>query len=215
MTVTTRVQPIDRDLIIRLVGSPEERSAEFAAFARETLAEAEKTNEAVLGHVPPHKTFVDGAEGASEDRVRPDGVIVYEFELVTDALVWIGEQLAVHSPVKTGRYQKSHVLFADGTEVPDGSDVPQAAEYVFVNLQPYSRKLEKIDGIYEGVAAIASSRFGNQARISFSYFSVPDGAVGAYAQTASARALADRHSRHGNRAAEWLTRQPAITVKPR
>lgn len=215
MSVVTKVQPIDRDLIIRLVGSPEERTAEFAAFARETLAEAEEVNRQVLGHVPPHRTIVDGREGASEDQVRPDGVIVYEFELISDALIWIGEQLELHSPVKSGRYQKSHVLFADGEEVPHGADVPPAAEYVFANVQPYSRKLEKLDGIYEGVAAIASGRFGNQAKISFRYFSVPGGAVGAYAETASAKALADRHSRRGNRASDWLTRQPAIMVQPR
>lgn len=215
MTVVTKVQPIDRDLIIRLVGSPAERSAEFAEFARETLAEAEKTNEQVLGHVPPHTTVVDGVAGASEDQVRPDGVIVYEFELVTDALTWIGEQLELHSPVKTGRYQKSHVLFADGDEVAPGADVPQASEYVFTNVQPYSRKLEKLDGIYQGVASIAASRFGNQAKVTFGYYSVPGGAVGEWAQTASAKAHADRHSRRGNKASEWLTHQPAITVKPR
>lgn len=216
MTVTTRVQPIDRDLIIRLTGQdPATRSAQFAAFAREKLLEAEDTNGRVLGHVPPHKTTVDGREGASEDQVRPDGVIVYEFELVTDSLIWIGEQLKIHSPVKTGRYQQSHILFADGIAVPDGSDVPQASEYIFANTQPYTRKLEKLDGVYEGVAAIASGRFGNQAKISFGYFNVPSGAVADWAATTAAQAHAARHSRHGSRASQWLTRQPAIIVKPR
>jgi hypothetical protein len=222
MGVTTKVQPIDRDLVIRLTGTDADRSAAFAAFARETLADAEATNEQVLGHVPPHHTIVDGVTGASEDQVRPDGVIVYEFELVTDALIWIGEQLELHSPVGAaardphpGLYQKSHVLFADGDEVPIGADVPPASQYVFVNLQPYARKLERLDSVYEGVASIAAGRFGNQAKITFGYYSVPSGAVGEYAQTASAKALADRHSRRGNRAAEWLTRQPAVMVSPR
>src|ERR1700730_8105367 len=102
MGVTTKVQPFDRNLIIRLTGSPEERSAEFAAAAREILAETEANNAAALGHVPPHVTIVDGVRGASEDQVRPDGTIVYEFELVSDVLGWIADQLELHSPVGGG-----------------------------------------------------------------------------------------------------------------
>jgi len=215
MTISARVQPIDRDLVIRLVGTPADRSAAFAAFAREKLAEAEATNEQALGHVPEHKTFVDGHDGASEDQVRPDGVIVYEFALVGDVLDFISEQLALHSPVKSGRYKKSHILFADGLQVNEGETPPRATLYTFANAQPYSRKLEKLDGVYEGVAALAAGRFGAEAQITFGWFSVPDGAVGDWARTPSARAEAGRHSRRGNRASEWLTRQPAVIVQPK
>lgn len=181
MSVAVKFQPIDRDLIIRLTGTPQDRSRMFAGFAREKLAEAEQQNATVLGHVPPHKTFVDGSLGGSEDSVKPDGVIVYEFEIVSDALIWIGEQLKANSPVGSGRdphpglYKESHRLFADGTEVPIGQDVPPAAEYVFSTSLPYSRKIEHgsspqfPDGVYEVVAALARTRFSNSVKIEFTY----------------------------------------------
>jgi hypothetical protein len=181
MVVTTKFQPIDRDLIIRLTGTPQDRSRMFADFAREKLGEAEAQNESVLGHIPPHKTFVDGSVGASEDSVRPDGVIVYEFEIVSDALIWIGQQLILNSPVGSGRdphpglYKASHELYADGKLIPLGSDVPPSSEYVFTNALIYSRKIEHghspqfPDGVYEAVAIMARARFGNSAKIEFTY----------------------------------------------
>jgi hypothetical protein len=137
MVVSAKLQPIDRDLIVRLTGTATQRSAMLADFARDKLAEGEEQNRLVLGRVPPHTTYVDQMLGVSEDSVKPDGVIVYEFELSSDALQWIGEQLQVHSPIGSGRdphpglYMRSHTLFADGTEVPEGSAIPQAGEYVF------------------------------------------------------------------------------------
>jgi hypothetical protein len=42
------------------------------------------------------------------------GVIVAEWELVGDILFAIAQELRKVSPVRTGRYQASHTLFADG-----------------------------------------------------------------------------------------------------
>ncbi len=211
MTISTKIQPIDRDLIIRLTGAPQERSAMFARFAREKLVQAEEQDRSVLGRVPPHKTFVDGKEGASEDSVRPDGgVIIYEFELISEALIWIGEQLVANSPVGSGRdphpgqYKSSHTLFADGREIPLGQEAPVADEYVFLNALPYAAKIERglspqfPDGVYQSVAALASSRYDNSARITFAYRAPLGGnLVG---------------GRFGNRSEN---RVPAIIVKPR
>ena len=175
MVVVTKVQPIDRDLIVRLTGTEDTRRAMLASFAREKLAEGEQQNLQVLGRVPPHKTFVDRVQDASEDPVKPDGVIVYEFELVSDALSWIGDQLQKHSPIGAGRdphpglYQKSHELFADGTQVIEGADVPPAAEYVFLNALPYARKIQRWFGVYEAVAAMAGAQFGNTVKVRFTY----------------------------------------------
>ena len=53
-----------------------------------------------------------------------------------------------------------------------------AEEYVFINTQPYARKIEGTggrrmapqapDGVYQAVATLAQRRFGNIARITFS-----------------------------------------------
>jgi hypothetical protein len=220
VTVKIKVQPIDRNLVVRLTGTDETRSAMIAEFAREKLAEGEQINSQVLGRVPAHETFVDGRLGASEDSVRPDGVIVYEFELTADALGWIATQLLANSPVGSGHdshpglYQRSHALYADGVEVDPDGEIPNASEYVFLNSVPYSRKIEAgesrqaPDGVYEGIAAMAQSRFGNSLKISFTYRAPENGQILNYVPIKRAP---DRH----RAAHERDLRQPAIVVTVR
>ena len=152
----------------------------LAAFAAETIEEAKQQNKQVLGVVPPYEVYVDGREGAPLASVKPDGIIRAEFQLVNEALAWISTQLQIHSPVLTGRYAKSHELFADGVETENPNAAPPAEEYVFLNTQPYARKIEgdqdeaaivpqAPDGVYQAVATLAQRRFGNVAKITFSY----------------------------------------------
>ena len=115
----------------------------LAAFAAETIEEAKQQNKQVLGVVPPYEVFVDGREGAPLTSVKPDGVIRAEFQLVNEALAWISTQLQIHSPVLTGHYAKSHELFADGVDTENPNAAPPAEEYVFINTQPYARKIER------------------------------------------------------------------------
>lgn len=155
--------------------SPKARSAVFAKYAKEQIAEAKETNRSILGRVPRHTVTVDGRENSSIDAVRPDGVVIAEFELIDDVLVWIADQLTIHSPFKTGRFRKHNTLFADGQETQVGSVIPVASEYVFMNTLPYARKIERglssqaPDGVYQAVAVLARRRFSNIAKISFSY----------------------------------------------
>jgi len=177
MALKTRVQPIVRDLELfqSLDLGDKARSAMLAAFAAEAIAEAGQQNKQVLGVVPPYDVFVDGREGAPLTSVKPDGVIRAEFQLVNEALAWISTQLQIHSPVLTGRYAKSHELFADGVDTENPNVAPPAEEYVFINIQPYARKIERgtspqaPDGVYQAVATLAQRRFGNVAKITFSY----------------------------------------------
>lgn len=184
MPLETRVEPIDRDidLIFKETLSPEARSAMLAAAAQDQLHQAEQTNLSVLGRIPPHRTFVDGAAGASETAVRPEGTIVYEFSLVSEIFLWIAEQLKAHAPVGSGKdphpglYRSSFTFFADSKEVDVGSVIPaDAAEYVFTSTLPYTRKIEQgkssqaSEGVFQVVADMARSRFGNTARIEFTY----------------------------------------------
>lgn len=203
MAVTTRIQPISKDIDILLNEelSPKAQSQVFAALARDQIEDAKATNRSILGRVPRFTTFVDGNAGAPLESVRPDGVIVTEFELVDDVLLWIGEQLQTHSPVKSGRYRRSHTLFADGREIDVGGVIPAADEYVFINVVPYARKIERgsssqaPDGVYQAVATLGQRRFGNVARITFSY------------RTAVGRSIIG--GRAGNRSSE---RNPAVIV---
>ena len=176
------IEPLDLDfeLLVREEFSPAARSRALASFAREQLAAAEDQNRAALGYVPPHDTIVDGAAGAREDQVRPDGVIVYSFELLGELFSWVAEQLRAFAPVLSGDFRGSFQFFAGGVLVDPAGEVPPAAEYVFLSPLPYARKIEGSParppesrqaphGVFEAVAAVAAQRFGNQAVIRFSF----------------------------------------------
>jgi len=186
MALSVRIPaPISRELELFMAQDlgPKARSAMLAAFAAEAIEEAKQANKQVLGTVPPYEVYVDGQEGAALTSVKPDGVIRAEFEfgLLNAALVWINTQLQMHSPVLTGLYAKSHELFADGVDTENPNDAPLAEEYVFINIQPYARKIERglspqaPDGVYQAVATLAARKFGNIAKISFSYREVRGG----------------------------------------
>lgn len=183
MALQARVEPIDRDIELMLdeTLSPKAQSVQFAEFAAEQIEEAKEIDRSILGRIPRHTIAVDGRIGAPLASVTPDGVVVAEFELVDDVLKWIADQLTTHSPVGSGRdphpglYRKSHTLFADGVETDVGGIIPDADEYVFINLVPYAKRIElgsssqAPDGVYQAVAVLAQQRFGNIARISFGY----------------------------------------------
>lgn len=177
MSLKTRVEPIDRDIELMLSEdlSPKAQSRKFAEFASGQINEVREVNRTILGRLPRYTVSVDGRMGAALETVKPDGYVIAEFELFDDVLAWIGEQLEKHSPFLTGRYRKSHSVFADGIEVDLGAVIPNAAEYVFINSMPYARKIERgqssqaPDGVYQVVATLARRRFGNIAKIGFSY----------------------------------------------
>ncbi len=187
MAVTARISgAIDKDISILVseATSPAERSRIFAQFAREQIAEASQTNTRILGRVPRSTTYVDGREGAALETVKPDGIIFTEFEIIDNTLKYIADQLEAHSPVLTGRYQKSHTLIADGVEVDPHGVIPSADEYVFINTQPYARKIERgfssqsPEGVYQVVAALAQRRISNNvAKITYSFRTVIGGRI--------------------------------------
>ncbi|MEO3387324.1 hypothetical protein [Mesorhizobium sp. CAU 1741] len=177
--------------------SPKERSHRLATFAREAIQEASGINRAATGRDVPYEATVDRQPGKPIERVDPDGIVFVEFELMGGVLEWIGDELLKASPILTGTYMRSHVLFVDGAEHEPGAMLTEgASEYAFVNRQPYARKIERglspqaPDGVYEVIAALANRRFGNQARIRYSFRSLSGGK--------------DR-----------TDRQPAIIVRPR
>jgi len=183
MPVTIRLQPLTRDVDVLVGGLDAEDASELlAAFAEEEIDDAKALNASILGKVPPYKVFVDGKLGAPLESVQPTGVIVAEFEFVTEVLIWISQQLTTFSPVKSGLYKRSHELFADGRHVEQIDElIPIAEQYVFVNTVPYARKIERglssqaPDGVYQAVASLAQRRFGNIARSNFTFATLPGG----------------------------------------
>lgn len=222
MAVRTRIEPIDRDIVLMLGGlSPEARSGLLADAARDALADAQTQNAAVLGTVPPHDTYVDRIEGAPIERVRPDGVIQFEFRLLDDVLLWISEQLVRRSPVKTGRFSASFALFADEVEVDIVNPPLGAQSYAFVNLAPYARKIERgqspqaPDGIFEAIAILAARRFGNIAEVRFTFRSPILPYIAGGKNREERAALRYQRARRSAMDMERQTRTPAIVVRPR
>jgi hypothetical protein len=175
--LVTKVEPLDVTVaeIINEELSPAAQSRMLADAAREHLKDGQEINRRALGKVPDHVTYVDGAEGAALEQVRPQGTIVFEFDIVLEAFAWVDQMLRDHSPVRRGRYQRSHMFFADDEEA-DPRNPPRGAEqFIFVNTVAYARKIERglspqaPNGVYEGVAALAEQRFGNAAKFYFTY----------------------------------------------
>lgn len=182
MAVRTKIDPIANDirLIVSDLLSPEAQSRAVADFARGEIATADDTNRSILGRFPPKVVTVDGNPGAALETVKPNGgVIVAEWEIFSDVLIWIGQTLRDRSPVgPSGDYRDGWTVLADGVEVPHGQEIPPAEVVTFVNTVPYSRKIEigKTESgrdfvvqvpnrIAERTAKDAASRFGNVAKI--------------------------------------------------
>jgi hypothetical protein len=159
----------DIDVILSDLLSPAAQGAALAEFAQEVLAEAERIDADMLGGAKPaHVTFLDGAEVDELDpsRVKPDSIITFAFDIAAQVATWIEYQLVTHSPVRTGRYQKSHRIYADGGDAVEISDIPaNVRQLVFAPIAPYARPIElgesrqSPDGVYQSVAALARQQF--------------------------------------------------------
>lgn len=217
MSLKVKIEPLEQwvSVTVNEALSPKARSEAVAAFARGRLAEALDANRKAVGGITPYEQFVDGRAGAALESVNPDrGRIVFEFELVSDVLAWIVATLIERSPRGpaggAGTYRDAHQIFADGRAVEIGGQLPIAGEYSVANLVPYARKLEIAktrsgrdflisvpNRIYERTAKDARSRFGNVAKIGFTYRGYAGGGVVG--------------GRAGNKS---KLRYPTITVRP-
>ena len=119
--------------------SPVAQSARLAAVAIQVRDQAVRS-----GDAPPHwTTNVDGRQGAPESSVRPDGFILYKFNVLGLAAKAALQLCKERSPVRSGRYRDSWVVVVDGKPwTTDVADVPDGAEIMIVNPQPYARKID-------------------------------------------------------------------------
>jgi len=177
--ISVRIDNLSRDigLIIDESLSPKVQAELFAEEARAIIREIDDANDRSAGRDVEFETFVDGSPDETLSGVKISSRIVATWEFGSTVLADILDMLKASAPVKTGRYRNTLVLLADGVEA-DPANPPQAGEYVFVSPQPYARKIEAGKGKYgpagrmEGVAAVAQRRFGNFARVRFTYRSI-------------------------------------------
>lgn len=159
---------VDREM------SPAARAARLASVARSTVADLVAAGRAS----PRYETSVDGVPGASEDAVRPDGRITYNFAYIGEAVEFALAFLQARSaPAVSGTYRDSFVVAVDGRPILARqfrkTSVPVGAEVFIYNTQPYSRKLDvQLVGtrslayrtpqfLFEDAAQAVKTRFGN------------------------------------------------------
>lgn len=135
--------------------------AKTAIMARDDLVRS--------GNAAPHwTTYVDGRQGVPESQVRPDGAIVYRFNVLGLATVFALSYCMTRSPVRSGAYRKAWFVAVDGKPWRDDlNDIPDSAEVMIVNPLPYARKIDTgamkrmsvPPGIVEGARQVTQRRF--------------------------------------------------------
>ena len=155
--------------------------ADLAATHRILVETAKREHAKIMRQDPRPSSFsrfVDGAKGAPEEAVKPNGVIVYEYNRLGEVVQFTLDTLFDRSPVDSGAYRKSHMLFVDGHPVRNLANWREGQEVVILNTVPYARKIEqgrmkmRVSGtsrVYQTAARIVRRRYGNLASIYFTY----------------------------------------------
>lgn len=129
----------ERELKLAITAiEPDAIRRELAAYARMSVAEVIGSGQAPA----EYDRYVNGRLGEAEETVQLPGPIVYVFQnwrLVINAAM---EELQKRVPRKSGRYASSFIATVNGTPVVDFDAIPNGAEVIIINAQPYTRKME-------------------------------------------------------------------------
>jgi hypothetical protein len=119
--------------------SPQALSLNLATVAKKTRDALIKTGEAA----PAYETFVDGRKGAAEETVRPDGAILYQFNVLGQAAKYALSFAVGRSPKHDGDYKRAWFVAVDGKKwTGDLNDIPAGSEVMVTNPLPYARKID-------------------------------------------------------------------------
>jgi len=156
---------------------------------RQLVATAKREHAKIMQADPRPSRFirtVDGVRGAREEVVKPDGTIIYVYPRLNEVVQAALDLLFELSPVHSGAYRKGHTLFVDGVEARNLEAWDGQGEILISNVLPYSRKIELgkmtmrvpgTDHVYEQAEFVLMQRFGNQARIRFTFRGLMTGSV--------------------------------------
>jgi hypothetical protein len=221
----SRIDALDRDVSLIVAGelSAEAQSRQVAAMARQLRDEAAATNRALTGEEPSWTTFVDGHAGAAEESVKVPGRIDYEFSAGADVVSYVAGLIARTAPKRSGRYARSLAIYADGIEVETPEAAADAEEIIIVSTVAYARKIERgrkgyaPGGVFEGVAAMAMSRYGNMASIKLTFAAPLGGGTHLEAWASKTTQTRKRFAGAGGTARRdaWNRRNPAILIRMR
>lgn len=165
------------------------RLATAEATQRAIVALAKREHGKVLAADPKpggFRRYVDGRRGAPEEAVKPLGVILYEYQRLDLVVQFAMETLFDKSPVLSGAYRTGHTIFLNGAPVPDLAQWKSGDEVAISNYLPYARKIEAgkmtmrvpgTDHVYAQAAQIVNARYGNVAKVRFTYRGITGGGI--------------------------------------
>lgn len=128
--------------------------------------------------------IVDGVNGASEDAVRANGVIVYRYPRLEAVVAEAMDTLFRLSPVLIGEYRRLHVMFLNGQPVASLKGMSETDEVAITNTVPYARKIELgkmkmrvpgTDRVYQQAARKLRAKYGALVDIEYTFRAVIDG----------------------------------------
>lgn len=183
MPVKVSFEPIGPSLALMIKNTlgPEAQAKAFKDFAIKEIAKADRQNMTALGRVPEKVIYVDGKMTTNLNDVQVPGVVLVEYEIVTDVVEQMLIYLRRNAPVLSGRFRESIWIYADGVRVRDPAQTINAQEVIIVPTTAYARKIERGQGkapgkLFENAAKYAQKKFrGGGASIRFSFADIAGG----------------------------------------
>lgn len=163
---------------------------------------AKQAHGEVMADPPAPSSFVrivDGQIGAPEEAVKADGRIVYQYSRIQEVAEFALATLIDKSPELSGAYKSAHQLYLNGHSVADLSGYQSGDDVMITNTLPYARKIEvgamkmRVSGtskVYQQARRIVMGRFGNMAKVEFTFRAVIGGHGLDQAKTATRRRAA-------------------------
>lgn len=175
------VEMATRDIALATAGlEPDAIARELADLARRSLADVIASGEAS----PIYDRWVNGRKDADESAVVPPGPIVYVFSYWEPIIAFALDFLRRRSPVKTGRYQSSHIVMVGGQAMRPDAQIGGDEDVTIVDTQPYARKIEVghmrmsvPDGVYQDARRAVSAKFRGMVRVEFRMIHLPGGYI--------------------------------------
>jgi hypothetical protein len=174
---------VAKDIVVAIEETKRNVQSFIAATAKRLHAEVMATDPRPTNF----RRWVDGVEGAREERVKPSGIIQYRYSRLELVAQFAMETLFDKSPVgepgdprpgHPGFYRNNHIMYLNGVAVTNLKDWKAGDEIAIANAVPYSRVIELgkmkmrvpgTDHVYQQAEQIVKRRYGNVANIRFTF----------------------------------------------
>lgn len=147
---------------------------------------AKEANAGIMRLEPRPAGFVrtvDGAVGAPEEAVKPDGLIVYDYQRLDIVVQFALDTLRTLSPHRSGAYQEAHTVMINHAAVSPPYAISPTDEVMIVNPEPYARKIEVghmhmlvpgTDRVYQQAKQVIDRTYQELVETEFTYVDLPD-----------------------------------------